>query len=66
MLCWVQRLMTCACGSIPKIMGCAVSTDDRAANERSKAIDRNIRIDGDKQSREVKLLLLGMSLYTLL
>uniref|UniRef100_H2YCJ1 Uncharacterized protein n=1 Tax=Ciona savignyi TaxID=51511 RepID=H2YCJ1_CIOSA len=36
-----------------------VSTDDKAANERSRAIDRNLRVDGDKQSREVKLLLLG-------
>ena len=51
--------MTCTCGSIPTIMGCAASSDDRAANERSKAIDRNLRVDGDKQSREVKLLLLG-------
>ncbi|XP_009862342.1 G protein alpha subunit Gi isoform X2 [Ciona intestinalis] len=40
-------------------MGCTVSTDDKAANERSRAIDRNLRVDGDKQSREVKLLLLG-------
>jgi len=40
-------------------MGCAVSTDDKAANMRSKEIDRNLRVDGDKQSREVKLLLLG-------
>lgn len=40
-------------------MGCAVSTDDRAASERSKQIDKNLREDGDKQSREVKLLLLG-------
>nr|CAB3249889.1 Gi1 G protein alpha subunit Gi [Phallusia mammillata] len=40
-------------------MGCAVSTDDKAANERSRQIDRNLRVDGDKQSREVKLLLLG-------
>ena len=41
------------------IMGCAVSTDDKAASERSRQIDRNLRVDGDKQAREVKLLLLG-------
>ena len=40
-------------------MGCAVSTDDKAASERSRQIDRNLRVDGDKQAREVKLLLLG-------
>jgi len=40
-------------------MGCAVSTDDKSAAMRSKEIDRNLRVDGDKQSREVKLLLLG-------
>nr|AUG84414.1 Gai [Platynereis dumerilii] len=40
-------------------MGCAVSSDDRAAIERSKAIDKSLRQDGEKASREVKLLLLG-------
>ncbi|XP_039257490.1 guanine nucleotide-binding protein G(i) subunit alpha isoform X1 [Styela clava] len=40
-------------------MGCAVSSEDKAANERSRAIDRNLRMDGEKASREVKLLLLG-------
>ena len=43
-------------------MGCAVSTDDKAASERSRQIDRNLRVDGDKQAREVKLLLLGLLL----
>ena len=42
-------------------MGCAVSTDDKAASERSRQIDKNLRVDGDRQSREVKLLLLGKS-----
>lgn len=41
-------------------MGCAVSSEDKAANERSRAIDRGLRMDGEKASREVKLLLLGM------
>ena len=40
-------------------MGCAVSSEDRAAAERSKQIDRTLRADGEKASREVKLLLLG-------
>ena len=40
-------------------MGCAVSTDDAAAVERSKAIDKSLRADGERASREVKLLLLG-------
>lgn len=42
-------------------MGCAISTDDKIAQERSKQIDKNLRADGEKASREVKLLLLGKS-----
>lgn len=41
-------------------MGCAVSTAaDKEAVERSKKIDKDLRADGEKQAREVKLLLLG-------
>ncbi|CDQ80536.1 unnamed protein product [Oncorhynchus mykiss] len=40
-------------------MGCTLSTDDKAAVERSKMIDRNLRDDGEKAAREVKLLLLA-------
>uniref|UniRef100_A0A9J8CBR5 Adenylate cyclase-inhibiting G alpha protein n=1 Tax=Cyprinus carpio carpio TaxID=630221 RepID=A0A9J8CBR5_CYPCA len=40
-------------------MGCTLSSEDKAAMERSKMIDRNLREDGEKASREVKLLLLG-------
>jgi guanine nucleotide-binding protein G(i) subunit alpha len=40
-------------------MGCAVSSDDKAAVERSKQIDKTLRADGEKAAREVKLLLLG-------
>ena len=40
-------------------MGCAVSSEDRLAAERSKQIDKSLRADGEKASREVKLLLLG-------
>ena len=41
-------------------MGCAVSTLEKEAAERSKKIDQELRRDGEKASREVKLLLLGM------
>lgn len=40
-------------------MGCTLSSDDKSAQERSKMIDKNLRDDGEKASREVKLLLLG-------
>lgn len=40
-------------------MGCAVSADDKLAQERSKQIDKSLRADGEKAAREVKLLLLG-------
>uniref|UniRef100_A0ABK0M610 G protein subunit alpha i2 n=1 Tax=Rattus norvegicus TaxID=10116 RepID=A0ABK0M610_RAT len=41
-------------------MGCTVSAEDKAAAERSKMIDKNLREDGEKAAREVKLLLLGI------
>ncbi|XP_037759913.1 guanine nucleotide-binding protein G(i) subunit alpha-2 isoform X2 [Chelonia mydas] len=40
-------------------MGCTVSAEDKAAAERSKMIDKNLREDGEKAAREVKLLLLA-------
>lgn len=40
-------------------MGCTVSQEDKLAAERSKMIDKNLREDGEKAAREVKLLLLG-------
>nr|6OIJ_A Chain A, Guanine nucleotide-binding protein G(i) subunit alpha-1,Guanine nucleotide-binding protein subunit alpha-11 [Homo sapiens] len=40
-------------------MGCTLSAEDKAAVERSKMIDRNLREDGEKARRELKLLLLG-------
>ena len=41
-------------------MGCAVSsTTDKEAVERSKKIDKDLRADGERAAREVKLLLLG-------
>ena len=47
-------------------MGCTVSQEDKAAAERSKMIDKNLREDGEKAAREVKLLLLGESSVTTL
>lgn len=42
-------------------MGCSHSTegDTRDANTRSKAIDKDLKQDGEKAQKEVKLLLLG-------
>lgn len=40
-------------------MGCTLSADERAALDRSREIDQMLRRDADRQSREVKLLLLG-------
>lgn len=48
-------------GSLLGAMGCTVSAEDKAAAERSKMIDKNLREDGEKAAREVKLLLLGKS-----
>ncbi|KAF4091181.1 hypothetical protein AMELA_G00033980 [Ameiurus melas] len=40
-------------------MGCTASTGDKAAHDRSRMIDKNLRDEGEKAAREVKLLLLG-------
>lgn len=41
-------------------MGCAVSTNgEKEAIERSKKIDKDLKADGERAAREVKLLLLG-------
>ena len=42
-------------------MGCTLSADERAALDHSREIDQMLRRDADRQSREVKLLLLGKS-----
>lgn len=47
------------CAPVIGAMGCTVSAEDKAAAERSKMIDKNLREDGEKAAREVKLLLLG-------
>ncbi|CAB3986434.1 guanine nucleotide-binding G(o) subunit alpha isoform X1 [Paramuricea clavata] len=40
-------------------MGCGMSAEDRAARAHSKAIDRELRQEGIKTEKDVKLLLLG-------
>ncbi|XP_013380683.1 guanine nucleotide-binding protein G(i) subunit alpha isoform X2 [Lingula anatina] len=40
-------------------MGCTQSSEDKQQFERSKAIDKALRADGERAAREVKLLLLG-------
>eukprot|EP00128_Syssomonas_multiformis_P019110 Colp12_sorted_trinity150504_noHs@17146 len=40
-------------------MGCALSAEDKAALERSKQIDQNLKTEKAKLENEVKLLLLG-------
>lgn len=44
---------------VGKEMGCTLSAEERAANARSKAIDKNLKLDGARAERDVKLLLLG-------
>lgn len=44
-------------------MGCTISSGEKEAVERSKKIDKSLRADGEKAAREVKLLLLGKSLF---
>ncbi|XP_062856121.1 guanine nucleotide binding protein (G protein), alpha inhibiting activity polypeptide a [Trichomycterus rosablanca] len=39
-------------------MGC-IQSGDKSANDKSRQIDKNLRNDGEKAAREVKLLLLG-------
>ncbi|XP_077385465.1 guanine nucleotide-binding protein G(i) subunit alpha-2-like isoform X1 [Festucalex cinctus] len=53
--CWAKGSALPCLGA----MGCTVSAEDKAAAERSKMIDKNLREDGEKAAREVKLLLLG-------
>ncbi|XP_054856303.1 guanine nucleotide-binding protein G(o) subunit alpha [Eublepharis macularius] len=40
-------------------MGCTLSAEERAALERSKAIEKNLKEDGISAAKDVKLLLLG-------
>uniref|UniRef100_A0A673XBR4 Guanine nucleotide binding protein (G protein), alpha activating activity polypeptide O, a n=1 Tax=Salmo trutta TaxID=8032 RepID=A0A673XBR4_SALTR len=40
-------------------MGCTLSAEERAALDRSKAIEKNLKEDGVTAAKDVKLLLLG-------
>lgn len=40
-------------------MGCTQSSEERAASARSKHIDKNLKEDGIKAAKDIKLLLLG-------
>lgn len=40
-------------------MGCAMSAEERAAQARSKQIERNLKEDGIQAAKDIKLLLLG-------
>lgn len=42
-------------------MGCTLSAEERAALDRSKAIEKNLKEDGVTMAKDVKLLLLGKS-----
>lgn len=43
----------------PGNMGCTLSAEERAALDRSKAIEKNLKEDGMTAAKDVKLLLLG-------
>lgn len=46
-------------GSITGTMGCAMSVDDKTAVQRTKVLDKELKIERDVLKQEVKLLLLG-------
>lgn len=45
-------------------MGCTVSAEERAAIARTKQIDQTLKEEGQRAKRDVKLLLLGITLFT--
>ena len=44
-------------------MGCAQSAEERAAAARSRLIERNLKEDGLQAAKDIKLLLLGRSIF---
>ena len=44
-------------------MGCTMSAEERAALERSKAIEKNLKEDGIQAAKDIKLLLLGKTFF---
>lgn len=45
-------------------MGCTMSQEERAALERSKQIEKNLKEDGLQAAKDIKLLLLGWFTFT--
>lgn len=43
----------------PTTMGCTTSAEERAAIQRSKQIEKNLKEDGIQAAKDIKLLLLG-------
>ena len=48
------------------IMGCAMSAEERASRARSKQIEKNLKEDGIQAAKDIKLLLLGKQLWSLM
>ncbi|KAK7066223.1 G-protein beta/gamma-subunit complex binding [Halocaridina rubra] len=44
-------------------MGCAMSAEERAAQARSKQIEKNLKEDGIQAAKDIKLLLLAVRRY---
>lgn len=44
-------------------MGCASSAEEREAIARSKLIEKNLKEDGIQAAKDIKLLLLGESVF---
>lgn len=44
-------------------MGCALSKDEREALDKSRNIDKKLKEDGVQAAKDVKLLLLGESVF---
>lgn len=46
-------------------MGCTSSAEERAAIARSKLIEKNLKEDGIQAAKDIKLLLLGKSMESI-
>ena len=45
-------------------MGCSLSADDRAALERNRQIEKELKEDGLQAAKDIKLLLLGQCIIS--
>lgn len=41
-------------------MGCTLSVEEKEAMDRSKKIEKDLKVDGMQAAKDIKLLLLGM------